>query len=664
MTYWDLEEENLAVLCIINLKAMKTGLLSLFLVAALQITAVNWYPKQNYGGTGRNRAFGFSIPSIAKGYLIGGYDWSYRKDTWQYDTLTNAWTQMVNFPAGSTVGAAFSIGNKGYAGLGTDAGFVMYNTFYEFDPALNTWAPKANFPGGPRSYIYNFAAGGKGYVGGGMDPSQAVYDDLYEYDPVTDSWTAKANFPGGTRFLTAHMNIGSKGYVGMGMDASYTVVYNDFYEYDPAANSWIARAPLPAGNRGEPSCFSLCDKGFLTCGYSVPHTVFHNDFWSFDPSLNTWTSLAAFPGPARAYAPAFAIGKTGYVGTGYNGISMFTDFYSVPFHLPQANFTTTDSTLCPGQTMTLLDQSTGGTINSWNWNISGGTPGSSTTMNQLVSYAAPGNYDVTLIVKNECSADTLFKPLYISVFPAPALLVSNDTAVCAGGSVALSAAGANLYSWSPALWLNTAVGPNVIASPSATLTYTVTVTDVNGCTTLDSIKVSIAPYPVASFSPDQFTGGEPLTVTFANTSSGAVNYFWDFGDGNTSTLFNPANTYSNYGEYPVMLVAINQYGCADTAWYNSINVGGIGFYIPNAFTPDGNGDNELFGVEGYGIKKFQGYIFDRWGHLVYQWDNSNGGWDGTLKGEKVPEGIYVYTFTLTMDDNRVYSPKGHVTVVR
>ncbi len=649
----------------VKIKPMKRTVLFTFLsLFSLLLSAVNWYPKTNYGGTGRNRAFSFSIPSTTKGYFVGGYDFSYRKDTWSYDTLTNAWTQMSNFPGGSTVGAAFGIGNKGYAGCGTDAGYVMYDEFYEFDPALNTWTAKANFPGGDRSYVYYFTVNGKGYVGGGMDPSQNIYNDMYEFDPVTNTWIARAPFPGGARFLTAHMNIGSKGYVGMGMDGGFVNIYNDFYEYDPATNTWVGRAPLPAGNRGEPGCFSVCNKGFLTCGYSVPHTVFQNDLWSYDPTVNQWNQLASLPGAPRAYAPAFSIGKTGYIGTGFDGNSLYSDFYSVPFHDPNVNFTVSDSTLCPGQTVQFTDLSTGGNILTWNWSMVSGAPNTANIQHPTSNYNSPGTFDVILIVKNECSIDTLKKLNYITVFSNPIAVVSNDTMVCEGNSVALNASGGTTYQWSPGLFLNVNNTPVVISTPALPITYTVLVTDVNGCTDTDSTHVGIAPYPVASFNPDMIMGDAPLNVNFQNTSTGAISYFWDFGNAQTSILTEPSVIYTEYGEYPVMLVATNEYGCKDTAWYHTIDVTGLGFYIPNAFTPDGNGNNEIFNLEGYGMKSFDASVYDRWGHLLYRWNESQSGWDGKVNGEIVQEGVYIYKVSITMKDLRKYEPTGHLTLLK
>src|SRR6185503_14190540 len=165
-----------------------------------------WTAKASYGGTPRNRAAAFSIPSIHKLYIVGGYDFTYEQDTWEYDTLTNAWTQKANFPGGPTSAVAFSINGKGYTGTGVNGGYVWYNSFYEYDPASNVWTPKANFPGAARGYAVGFATANKGYIGGGFSGTPGVfvaYIDFYEYDPLTDTWTQVADYPGAGAALGA-----------------------------------------------------------------------------------------------------------------------------------------------------------------------------------------------------------------------------------------------------------------------------------------------------------------------------------------------------------------------------------------------------------------------------------------------------------------------------
>lgn len=145
-------------------------------------------------------------------------------------------------------------------------------------------------------------------------------------------------------------------------------------------------------------------------------------------------------------------------------------------------------------------------------------------------------------------------------------LVSQDTAVCFGNPAVISAAGqgggaAYFYNWQP-VNLNT---QNIIVSPSATTNYTVTITDNCGSTPYSKeVTVVVNALPVVSFTSDSISGCGPLCVNFSNTTTGAQNIVWNFGDGNTSTLFTPVNCYNDAGSYNVSLAVTDANGCSDS----------------------------------------------------------------------------------------------------
>jgi len=89
----------------------------------------------------------------------------------------------------------------------------------------------------------------------------------------------------------------------------------------------------------------------------------------------------------------------------------------------------------------------------------------------------------------------------------------------------------------------------------------------------------------------------------------------------------------------------------------------LSVYIPNAFTPDGDGLNDLFIPVGKGITEYTLQIFDRWGELIFQSSDFNKGWDGTYKSEPVPMGSYVYKISAKGNGSRVIEKNGSVTVV-
>ena len=145
----------------------------------------------------------------------------------------------------------------------------------------------------------------------------------------------------------------------------------------------------------------------------------------------------------------------------------------------------------------------------------------------------------------------------------PIYNAGNDTTICAGKSVVIgqSVTGPLKAVWSPSTGLNNALLARPTATPSATTKYYVTITDtITGCSVMDSITVSVSPNPVANFTTVNGANG---LVTFTNTTVDGLTYAWNFGNGATSILQNPTNTYTSNGTYSVSLIASNG-SCTNT----------------------------------------------------------------------------------------------------
>lgn len=185
--------------------------------------------------------------------------------------------------------------------------------------------------------------------------------------------------------------------------------------------------------------------------------------------------------------------------------------------------------------------------------------------------------------------------------------------------------------------------------------------------------IEVYPLPIANFDaiPQSVTLMNP-TVSFSNTSIGAVSYYWEFSDytskSNSSGLMNPVHTFQYIGKYPVWMVAFNEYGCKDTLKKDIEVLNDVAVYIPNAFTPDGNGLNEEFVPRGYGIKDepYKMEIFDRWGAQIFSSETFTKGWNGKVKGSNIiaQEGVYIYKiFVMDLEGNKKYFT-GHVTLIK
>ena len=305
---------------------MKKSILLLLAVILFNTTVFSqnsWAQKENFEGTVRLSAVGFSIGT--KGYIGTGNDGSEMyKDFWEYNPTNNIWTQKADFGGTIRVGAVgFSIGTKGYIGTG-GMGYIMYKDFWEYDTTTNTWLQKADFAGTARSEAVCFSIGSKGYIGLGTyynGTTWIYYKDFWEYDPITDTWIQKSDFGGTARAGAVGFSIGTKGYVGTGNSGS---LKKDFWEYDPITDTWIQKSDFGGTARAGAVGFSIGTKGYVGTGNDGS---LKNDFWEYNPGTDTWTLKANFDGAARSDASGFAAGIKGYIGTGYTSNGIVKDFW-------------------------------------------------------------------------------------------------------------------------------------------------------------------------------------------------------------------------------------------------------------------------------------------------------------------------------------------------
>ncbi|MFL5765728.1 MAG: gliding motility-associated C-terminal domain-containing protein, partial [Bacteroidia bacterium] len=151
----------------------------------------------------------------------------------------------------------------------------------------------------------------------------------------------------------------------------------------------------------------------------------------------------------------------------------------------------------------------------------------------------------------------------------------------------------------------------------------------------------------------------------------AVVWNWNFGDaltlgGGTSTLQNPSYTFTDAGTYCAQLAVASSHGCVDTTNQCIIIDPEFTFFIPNAFSPNGDGVNDEFFGKGEYIKKFEMFIYDRWGNNIFYSDDINKHWDGRANhgGEIAQQDTYVYTIKITDQKDKKHKYIGTVTIVK
>lgn len=254
--------------------------------------------------------------------------------------------------------------------------------------------------------------------------------------------------------------------------------------------------------------------------------------------------------------------------------------------------------------------------------------------------------------------------LFSSVIAGP------DVTICSGQSTQLTASGAQSYSWSPSTGLNNTTIANPIASPSSTTTYIVTGIDSNGGSSADTIQVIVVPPPLASFSSNLenntlvIAPGTTRDICFSDNSLNAINWNWTFNN-QLSTDQSPCFTVSDTGQYCVRLLVSGNSGCQDSASLCFRVASNAVYSIPNIFTPNADGVNDLFLITSLDAKAINCEIYDRWGVKMAGWTTINGNWDGrTTSGEPVSNGVYYYIITITDFNDNITEEKGFIHLVR
>jgi gliding motility-associated-like protein len=190
-----------------------------------------------------------------------------------------------------------------------------------------------------------------------------------------------------------------------------------------------------------------------------------------------------------------------------------------------------------------------------------------------------------------------------------------------------------------------------------------------GCTAADSTSIIfVKPTPTASFTPGPGrTTLEKSTIAFRNNSSGATRYAWNFGDLSAmSALRDPVHTYTDTGLFRAWLVVSNEHSCSDTAEHFISVLEDFMMYIPNAFTPNGDGLNDEFYPRGLSIKNYEMQIYNRWGQLVFKSQSNNANWNGKFfnMGGEAQDGVYVYQLSATDVNDKPHHFTGSVTLLR
>ena len=291
------------------------------------------------------------------------------------------------------------------------------------------------------------------------------------------------------------------------------------------------------------------------------------------------------------------------------------------------------------------------------------TPGN--RQDSILSGVKAGTYTVRAVDANGCEADT---QVIIGSYPAITISGTTTPETChrSDGGIVVQVTSGNMptvtYTWS-----GDAAGQEAVVTNVPAGTYSLTVQDTL-CSASATFTVEHVDGPTANFEAISYTVASNTIFTLTDATKGTPKVWdWDMGDNNTSSGRVVYYSYEEAGDYIVLLEVTDENGCIDTISkvihvYDELNV-----FIPNAFTPNGDGLNDTWGpsMNEYSDNGYKLCVFDRWGQLVFMSEDPTEQWDGTVNGKFV-ESNTVYSYTLKVRDytGQEFEYSGHVTVLR
>ena len=367
-------------------------------------------------------------------------------------------------------------------------------------------------------------------------------------------------------------------------------------------------------------------------------------------SLTSFTPLVSPDVPTKYYAtfsdPYGCVGRD----------SVFVDVKSF-VTLSGGN----DTTICQTDPITLV--LSGDALNyKWTENPAAASLNNALLKNPVATPLTTTRYHVMGSI-GKCKAED---DVTILVVPYPKAIAGKDTMICLGTSAPLQASGGSFYTWSPATYLNNRFVPNPVSiNPASNIRYTVSVTDTLGCPKAVSASLLIKVTIVNAYAGSGDTAvvlGQPLQLL----ASGGTNYLWTPARWlNNNSIQNPVSLPQNDLEYEVKVS--NEAGCFDLAKVK-VKVYRVepGFYVPTAFSPNGDGRNDVFRPIALGLKSMDVFrVYNRLGQLLYSDTNlESNGWDGTYKGNGQDPATYVWYAEGTDYRDQKVKKKGHVVLIR
>jgi len=316
-----------------------------------------------------------------------------------------------------------------------------------------------------------------------------------------------------------------------------------------------------------------------------------------------------------------------------------------------------NATLCEGDFMTLISDSMYGSL-MWNNGLNTDT----------IQVFTSGNYFVVVADTNGCTnasnnVDVYFNPKPNADFWIDGVCFESESNLIDASTISAG----NIVSW---IWDlgdgSYDTGPTVshLYADANLFNITLKVKSDVGCEDSVSKPLQIYHVPTAEFEYNPYSASTlHPEITFVNTTTDALPTLWDFGDGTDTTIENPIHVFSDPGSYEVMLYVSDTNNCTDSVSHNITVYYDFILYVPNTFTPDGDGKNEVFTPKGFRMAKYQNYtfvIYDRWGEEVFKTNEVGEGWNG----ENAIAGKYAWAIMITDEMGALQTKMGEVLLIK
>ncbi len=438
----------------------------------------------------------------------------------------------------------------------------------------------------------------------------------------------------------------------------------------------------PASVNLGPDLNSCKNNPQIALAASISGTVTNSGAWFGGAGTFTNTNTSLTPtyiaSPAEAAAGFVVLSFSTTNNANCNSVN---DQIRIDFRdKPTANFTVSSVCLNQQTNFTDLTVNTGGqgALTNWQWNFSDGT--TSFSQNPTYTYSNAATYTTQLVVNNNFGCyDTIRRLNTVYALPNASFTVGRS---CSGSAQLISFTDQSTiastsgiapsgYYWDfGGFGLSFAKDTSIIFPNQGVYNITHIVTSTNNCVSSITKSVNITPRPRAQFY--AFVNTQPSLISnvgFADSSTAAISWVWDFGNGAGSQIQNPQTTYTANGTYTVSLTITDQFGClssiSKTITINNV-AEEIAQLIPNIISPNNDGKNDIWRLDFINVfyPDAEIEIYNRLGEQIYFSKGYSNAWDGSYKGTPLPVGAYFYIIKLNEanKENKIF--KGSVTLLK